>query len=215
MRMAQKRSLIILLCCVALLIVPQVAKAATITSASLDRDTYLAGQTGYVSVTIYNDESEKIRVIELSSTIDYYYTDGTIYIQNFFTNVTLPDEIPVGQSETYHIPISLPTNIATGYTTPIVEARTEIWYPQTERWLSSERATYHLKLHIESPYEQLYESSQEQLQDTEQQLEQQKVGNQNLINTTNMLVVTTIVFASAAAFAVFLSLMKPRPTPQS
>lgn len=214
MRMHDKRPLIVLLCCIALLVVPQIGKASTITS-SLDKDTYSPGGTGYVSVTIYNDQSEKIRVIDLSSIIDYYYTDGTIYIQNFLTNTTLPDEIEVGQSETYQIPISLPTNIATGYTTPIVEARTEIWYPQTARWLSSERATYHLKLYVESPYEQLYESSQEQLQDTEQQLEQQKVANQNLINTTNMLVVTTIVFASAAAFAVFLFLTKPRPTPQS
>jgi len=215
MRMAQKRSLIILLCCVALLIVPQVAKAATITSASLDRDTYLAGQTGYVSVTIYNDESEKIRVIELSSTIDYYYTDGTIYIQNFFTNVTLPDEIPVGQSETYHIPISLPINIAAGYTNPKVDARTEIWYPQTERWLSTEPTTYHLNLYIESPYKQLYETTQQELESTEQQLQEQNVANQNLTNTTNLLTATTIVFASAAALAMFLSLRKPRPIPQA
>lgn len=183
-----------MLCCVALLAIPHAAKAATITSASFDKNTYLAGQRGYVSVTVYNDKSDKIRVTELSVTVDYYYTDDTVYIQKFFTNAMLPDEIQVGQAEAYQIPISLPTNIASGYTDPSVEAKTEIWFSQIERWVSSDRATYHLRLYIESPYKQMYETNQ-------------------AVNT--ILAITTIAFASAAAYVMFLFTRKPRPITQS
>jgi len=175
----------------------QTAKAATITSATLDKTTYLAGQTGYISVSIYNDKNDKIRVTELSATVNYYYTDSTVYVQKFFTSVTLPDEIPPGQTETYQVPISLPTNIAPGYTNPIVEARTEVWNQQPSEWRYSDRPTYQVKLYIESPYKQSYETSEQELQD-------QKTANANLNNTMNMLAVTTIVFAAAAAFLMFL-----------
>jgi sporulation-control protein spo0M len=167
------------------------AVAAAKASASLDKSSYLAGQTGYVSVTVYNDKSDIIRITELSVTVDYYYADGTVYIQKFFTNATLPSEIQVGQSKTCQIPVSLPTNIAAGYTDPSVEAKTELWYSQIQRWTSSDRATYHLKLYVESPYKQTYETTQA---------------------TANMLAVATIVFASVAAFGLFLLFTrKPRP----
>ena len=110
----------------ALVSVFQTAKAATITSATPNKETYLAGQTGYISATIYNDETQKIRVTELSGIVDYFYTDGTAYVQRFFTNADLPAEIQPGQSETIQIPISLPTNIASGYVNLRVEAKTEL-----------------------------------------------------------------------------------------
>jgi len=187
---------ILLLSLLALMNTLQIAKSATISSASLDKTTYLAGQTGYISVTVYNDESDKIRVTELSATINYYYTDNTVYLQKFFTSATLPDEIAAGQSETYLIPISLPTNIAHGYTNPTVEARTELWMSEADRWVSSDRPTYQVRLYIESPYKQLYETSQSQLQE-------QRTANENLTNTMYLLAGTTIVFASAAAFLMF------------
>lgn len=190
--MYKKKLLSAFLCFLAFVAISGVASAATITSATLDKDAYLAGQTGFISVTVYNDKSNKIRVTELSATIDYYYSDGTVYIQKFFTDVTLTDEILVGQSETYHISISLPTNIASGYLNPNVEARTEIWLPLTERWVSSDRATYDLKLFIESPYKQ---------------------STENLNNTVYMLAGTSILFATAAAgFLFILFARKPRPT---
>jgi len=194
--MNKKLVLVPLVSLLVLMSVLQTSKAATITSATLDKNTYLAGQTGYVSVMVYNDKSEKIRVTELSATINYYFTDGTVYVQKFFTSATLPDEIPAGQTETYQIPISLPTNIASGYANPIVEAKTDLWQPQTERWMTSDRATYLLKLYIESPYKQSYETSQHGLQE-------QRAANENLSNTVNMLALTAIVFAGAAAFLMF------------
>jgi Flp pilus assembly protein TadB len=36
-------------------------------------------------VSVYNDESDKIRVTELSASVNYYYTDGTVYVQKFFS----------------------------------------------------------------------------------------------------------------------------------
>ncbi len=188
----------------------QIAKAATIPSAMLDKSTYLAGQTGYISVSVYNDKSEKIRVTELSATINYYYTDATVYVQKFFTNATLQDEILPGQTTTYYIPISLPTNIAAGYTNPMVEARTEQWWPTLMRWLPSDRPTYNtLKLYIESPYKQFYESS-------EQQLHEQIASNTNLSNTVNILTVTAVAFMGVAGLLMFLLFIRrPRPVIQA
>ena len=206
--MKKKLELVPLLSLLALMSVFQTVKATSITSATLDKSTYLAGQTGYISVSIYNDKSEKIRVTELTATISYYYADSTVYQQKFFTSATLPDEIPAGQTETYLIPISLPTNIAHGYTNPFVEARTDLWNNQADEWRTSDRPYYTLKLYIESPYKQSYETSQ-------QQLEEQKTVNASLSNNVNMLAVTTMVFAGAAAFLMFLVFTKrARPIPQ-
>ena len=207
--MNKKLVLIPLLSFLVLMISVQTAKAATITSATTDKTTYLGGQTGYISVSVYNDENAKIRVTELSVTMNYYYTDSTIYVQKFFyPSETLPDEIQVGQSKTYQIPISLPTNIASGYTKPIVEAKTDLWRPQDSRWFTSDRPTYELKLYIESPYRQLYETSQGELQD-------QKASNVNLSSTMNMLAVATIVFAATAGFLMFIVFTRrTKPIPQ-
>jgi len=186
--MNQKFVLIPLLAFLVLMTALQTAKAATITSATLDKNTYLAGQTGYISVTVYNDKSEKIRVTELSATMNYYYTDGTVYVQKFFFPPDLlPDEIQAGQSETYQIPISLPTNIASGYTNPTVEAKTDLWRPQDDRWTTSDHPTYPVKLYIESPY---------------------KAVSENLTNNVNLLAATTMVFGSAAAFLMFFIFSK-------
>jgi len=186
--MNQKFVLIPLLAFLVLMTALQTAKAATITSATLDKNTYLAGQTGYISVTVYNDKSEKIRVTELSATMNYYYTDGTVYVQKFFfPPELLPDEIQAGQSETYQIPISLPTNIASGYTNPTVEAKTDLWRPQDDRWTTSDHPTYPVKLYIESPY---------------------KAVSENLTNNVNLLAATTMVFGSAAAFLMFFIFSK-------
>jgi len=208
--MYKKRLLIALLCFTALTAIPQVARAATITSATLDKNTYLAGQTGYISVTVYNDKSEEIRVTELSATINYYYTDSIVYVQKFYyPSDTLPATIAAGQSETYQISISLPTNIAAGYTNPTVEAKTDLWRPQDGRWATSDHPTYtNLKLYIESPYKQSYENSQ-------QQLLEQEAANENLTNMMNIFTATTIVFASVAAFLTFFVFARrTRPVPQ-
>ncbi len=173
-------------------------KAATIPAAALDKSSYLAGQTGYIIVSIYNDKSENIRVTELSATINYYYVDGTVYVQKFFTNATLPAEIAPGQTTTYLIPISLPTNIAHGYTNPLIEAKTDQWVSSSSRWMTSDRPIYNmLKLYIESPYKQLYDSSQQQLQE-------QKASNDNLSNTVNILAVTSMTCVGAAGILTFL-----------
>lgn len=192
--MYKKPLLIAELCFFALMAIPQMAKAATITSCTLDKETYRQGQTGYIAVTIYNDKDNKIRVTELSATINYYYTDGVVYLQKFFTDTVLPDEIAVGQSATYNIPISLPNNIASGFTNPTVEVKTDLWLSSSSRWATSDHPTYQaLKLYIETPYKQLYES-------TERQYQEQLSVNGYLTNMMNVFIVTSIVFASVAGF---------------
>ena len=148
----RKKLLILLLPFLSLIIIPFVVQAATITSCTLDKDTYHQGETGYITVVIYNDKSDKIRITELTATIDYYYADGTVYVQKFFTDVTLPVEIQQGQSSTFNIPLSLPTNIASGYTNVDVKAKTELWNIPGERWFASDHPTYQPTLYIESPY---------------------------------------------------------------
>ena len=64
--MRKKRFLIALLPFISLMIIPSVVQAATITLCALDKDTYHQGQTGYIKVTIYNDNDDKIRVTELT-----------------------------------------------------------------------------------------------------------------------------------------------------
>jgi len=205
--MNKKLFLIPILSIVVIISVLQNVNAATITAATLDKNTYLAGQTGYILVTIYNEDSEKIRVTELTATIDYYYTDGTVYLQKFFTSDTLPDEIPAGQSQIFQIPISLPNNIANGYTNPLVEARTEIWHQQTDTWTYSDYQRYsNIKLYIESPYKEWYTDSQ-------QQLVTQKSANDSLATTTNVLAIATVVLASAAGIMMFLMFTKKARVP--
>jgi hypothetical protein len=209
------------LCFLGLTSITQLASAATVTSATLNKDVYLAGQTGYISVTVYNDKATNITVTELSATINYYYQDGTIYIQKFFTNATLSSEIAVGQSQTYQVPISLPVDIASGYTSPIVEVKTDIWQPLTSRWTTSDRPTYQVKLYIESPYKQMYDNSQQNLTDAQTQLDktqmllqQQRTSNENLTNTSYVLIAVIVAFALACAGLFLVFKMKPHPTPQ-
>ena len=174
-----KKLLIVTLPLLSLLIVSFVVQGATITTCTFDKDTYHQGETGYISVTIYNDKDNKIRVTELTATINYYYTDGNVYLQKFFTDATLPTEIQQGQSSIFYIPFSLPTNIESGYTSVDVKAKTELWNVQGERWLPSEHPTSQPTLYIESPYKQ---------------------QSQGQLMMIYVLGATTMVFAAVSAF---------------
>ena len=181
--MRNKRLLIVLLPFLSLMIIPFV-QAATITACTFDKDTYNQGETGYITVTIYNDKDKEIRVTELTATIDYYYSEGNVYMQKFFTDTTLPVEIQQGQSSTFNIPFSLPTNIAPGYTNLDVKAKTQLWNSHVERWLESDHPTYQPTLYIESSYKQ---QSQQQL------------------IMTYLLGATTIAFAAVTVFLFILN----------
>ena len=194
-------------------------QATTITVCAFDRDAYNQGETGYITATIFNDKDDKIRVTELTATIDYYYNDGNVYIQKFYTNATLPSEIQQGNSSTFYIPFSLHPNIASGYTSVYVKAITEVWNPQSEIWFASEHPTYQPILFIESPYKEQLEEQQainEQLEDQldeqqtvneqlEGQLEEQQAINKNITNMMYLFGVTTIVFAVVTVFLFVLN----------
>ena len=210
-----KSSLILLISAAILVGTIQTVQASEITTATLDKEIYLAGQTGYISTSVYNDQNQNISVTELSATVEYYYADGTVYMQKFFTNSELTVEIQPGQTETFRIPISLPTNIAPGFIDINIEARTDIYVPLLDRWINSDRSTYQTALYVESPYKQSYEDSQEQLHDTEQTLSIQETKSQNLQNTTTILTVLTLAFAGIAALLLFmLKKTAPKPQPQ-
>ena len=177
--MNKKLVLILLLALFVSTSVLQTSKAATINSATLDKATYLPGQKGYISVTVYNDQADNIRVTELTATINYYYEDGTVYVQKFFTSEELPSEISVGQSETYQIPFALPDNIAYGYTNPTVEVKSDRWILQDLRWRVSERVTdSDLKLYVEAS---------------------------SLNNITILLIFIAVIVVAAVAFLMFLA----------
>lgn len=219
--MRKKGSTIVLLTFAYLMTIPLGVWAATITMCAFDRTTYNQGETGYLTITIYNDRDDKIRVTELTATIDYYYTDGTVYIQTFYTNTTLPVEIGQGQSETFIILFSLPTNIASGYTNPLVKAKTELWNSHAETWFGSEHPTYRLVLYIESPYKQQFEAQQainQQLQQQLESLQQQVQELQTAHNTsTSMMYLfgfTTFILALMAVFLVMIS-RKAKTTPMA
>lgn len=152
--MQKNRILIVLAPLFCLMMTSSLAHAAEITTCTFDKTSYYPGQTGYVTVTVFNDKDSTIRIYELTATIDYYYNDDNIYVQSFFTNPNPPTEIQHGQSSTFDIDFSLPTNIAPGYTTLLVRARTEIWNDGAQRWQGSDQPTYQPTLYIESPYKQ-------------------------------------------------------------
>ncbi len=157
-------------------------QATTITSCTLDRETYEQGETGYVSLTVYNNMDDTIRVTEVTAMIDYYYADGTMYSQTFFTNITLPVEILQSQSSIFIIPFSLPTNIASGYARLFCRARTDLWNTQSQRWYSSDNPTAESILYIESPYKHQFEEQQAVNQQLQNQLTEQQAVNQQLQN---------------------------------
>ena len=203
--MRNKRLLIPLLLFLSSMIIPFV-QATTITACTFDKDTYNQGETGHITVTIYNDDDGKIRITELSATINYYYTDENAYMQKFSTNATLPSEIQQGNSSTFYIPFSLPTNIASGYTNVYVKAIIELWNLQEEMVARIARAHQPL-LYIESPYkEQLEEQvtiNEQQVTINEQldgQLKEQLATNKNVTNMMYLFGVTTIVFAAVTVF---------------
>ncbi|MEM4701790.1 MAG: hypothetical protein QXZ51_06565 [Candidatus Bathyarchaeia archaeon] len=207
------------------------ANAATITSCTLDRTVYYQGETGYITLTVYNDKDAKIRVYEITATINYFYADGTQYLQTFFTNATLPTEIPQGQSQTFYIPFVLPANVAPGYAHILVRARTEIWNEVAQRWYQSDNLTTEIYPYIESPYKQQYEQQRiinEELQDQieeqediinelQNQLKTLQAAYDNMTLLVYVFVAITIGLGMAIAF-IIKTLIKPRailqPTPQ-
>jgi hypothetical protein len=209
--MHKKRLSIVFLPFLFLLIIPFVVQAATITVCTFDKDTYNPGQTGYIAVTIYNDREDKIQITTLTATVEYYFTDGNLYLQSFFTNATLPVEIQRGDSSTFYIPFSLPTNVAPGYTEVYVKAITELWNIQAESWGWSDHPTYRPTIYIESPYKQQSEEYEQQLEEQatineqlEEQLEGQQTTNKNITTLMYLFGATTIVFATVVGLLFIL-----------
>lgn len=205
----RKKLLIVLLPILSLVILPFVANATTITSCTLDEETYHQGQTGYMVVRVYNDKEDEIRVTELTATIDYYYTDANVYLQKFFTSTDLPVQIQQGQTSTFYVPFSLPTNIASGYTIIEVKAQTELWDSQAERWRGSDYPTYQQELFIESPYKQQLEEQQTTNQLLRDQLHEQQVANEYMTTMLYVFGAATILFVVVAGF-LFILLRKTR-----
>jgi len=200
----------------ALVLLSSTAQAATIIECTFDKDWYYPGQTGYIAVTVYNDEASTIRVNKLSATIDYYYTDDNAYVQTFYNYPDPPKEILQGESYTFNIDFSLPTNVAPGYTTLYVKAETEIWSLGSE-WRESDHPTYRPTFYIESPYKgqletqeaanQELEAANQELETTNQELEttnqqvtkqlhEQEVLNQQTINIMYILAATVVVLTA-------------------
>ena len=100
----QRLFLIAALLLLFLVLLPNV-NAAVITSCTADRNVYYQDEEGYISLIVYNDKDDKIRVYEITATIDYFYTDPAAYLQVFQTNATLPVEILPRESETFYCSI--------------------------------------------------------------------------------------------------------------
>ncbi|MGB9135238.1 MAG: hypothetical protein WCC63_06625 [Candidatus Bathyarchaeia archaeon] len=214
MKTPNKKFLLIILPLLYLALTPAIAHAATITTCTFSKETYNQGNSGYITLTVYNDEEETIRVIELTAAINYYYEEGTIYIQTFYApSDDLPVEIEPGQTDTFTIPFSLPNDIAPGYTDLYVKAKTEIWNTHSETWYGSDHPTYEPTIYVESPYKQFYENQQETNDQLEQQLREQQAVNNTTTNIVYLLAVTTLIFAAFTAFLTML-MRRPRAIPQ-
>lgn len=208
-----KKIFAIILPLIYLFLAPTVAYAATIPTCTLNKTTYNQGDTGYVTLVIYNDESDAIRVTELTATVDYYYDDGNMYVQTFYASPSdLPVQIDPGQTKTFYISFSLPTNVAPGYTALFVRAKTQVWNGQVEVWLPSDQPTYDPRLYIESPYKHYYETEQAANDQLTQDLREQHAVNTTMTSLVYLLALTTLAFAGFTAFLVLL-FRRPRPAP--
>lgn len=203
--MSKKQILIILLPFLYLAITPFVARAATITICAFDRNVYNQGETGYITVTLYNDKDDKIRVTELTATVDYYYTDGNVYLQTFYTDETLPIEIQLGQTGAFNTPFSLPTNIAPGYTNVLVKAKTELWNNNSGTWIGSEHPTSRPVLYIESPYKQLFEGEQEANEEFQHQVQELQALNATTTSIIYVLGLMTAIFGVITVILIVLN----------
>ncbi len=149
--MNRKSVIILLFSSVVLMSAFRFVNAATIDSVTSDKATYFPGQKGYITIAVSNEEVNNIRITELTASISYYYEDGTVYAQTFYTSASLPAEISAGDTKTFQIPLSLPVNIASGYINPVVSVRSERWILQDLRWRIADRVTdSSLKLFVES-----------------------------------------------------------------
>ena len=184
--MDMRRIPIVLLAFFCVAIIPSVAQATTITSCTFDKKPYYPGQTGYIAVTLYNDQDSKIRITDLTAAINYYYDNEVSYQQTFFTNATLPVQIQSGTSQTLYVPFSLPTNIAPGCTQMSVETTAQLYNNNTGSWYEGQYPSYQPTLYIESPYKP--------------QLADLQATNNTTTIMMYLLAVTTILFAGATTF---------------
>ena len=212
--MIRRRTLTVLLSLLCLTLLPLVVRAATIPSCSLNRDNYSQGETGYITVTVVNDEESTIRITDGYATIDYYYVDGDTYLQTFYTDTTLPIEIEPGQNSSFYISFSLPNNIAPGYTSFYVKAITQIWNYQSEVWFPSDHPHYELRIYIESSYKQQYEDQQVANELLQHQMQELQAVTDINTNIMYILGLTTVIFLVAAIFLVLLN-RKPRAIPKA
>lgn len=195
---------ILMLVFLCLMIAPSVAQAATITACTLDRDTYYQGETGHITVAIYNNKDDKIRVTELTASIWYYYEDDTVYAQTFYSGDDLPAEIGPGASDNFIVSFSLPTNIGSGYTGFHVKAQTELWSTELGRWFPSDHPTSEVVIYIESPYKPWYEDQLEANDELQEQLDEQLAINNNTTNMMYLFGGTTLIFAAVAGFLYYI-----------
>jgi len=209
------------------MMIPSVAQGSIITGCTFDRAVYSQGESGNLTVTIYNDGDTKIRVTVLTADIDYFYADGSVYMQTFYSDEPLPFEIQQGESDSLVIPFSLPYNIAPGYIEVFVKAQTEQWNNNSQLWFSSDHPNYRPTFYVESPYKQLYEEEQAANDLLQSQVQDEQAANDLLqfqkqeleaVNTavTNMmyiLLMTTVAFVVVTIVLVILN-RKTRAIPQ-
>lgn len=191
---SKKRKSLVLIPFLLLMAIP-IVKATTITSCTFDKESYNQGETGFISVSITNDQEYKIRITELTATINYYYYDGRAFNQKFETNDSLPAEIQQEKSIILNIPFDLPEYIASGYTSVYVKTISEIYNSESLNWRASEHSTFQPILSIESPYKEQLEGLSTINDQLEKQLLEQQASKETATTMMLMFGITTTIFA--------------------
>ena len=204
---SKKRISLLLLPLLLLMVIPLV-KATTITSCTFDKESYNQGETGFISVSITNDQEYKIRITELTATINYYYYDGRAFSQKFETNDSLPVVIQQENLIILNIPFELPEYIASGYTSVYVKTISEIYNSESLNWRASEHSNFQPILSIESPYKEQLEGLITINGQLEEQLLEQQASEETATTMMLMFGITTTIFA---VITVILLIMNRRP----
>jgi hypothetical protein len=113
------RSLVIPLTIIAITItVLSSAHAVSASNFTLDKSSYNPGDSGQATITVYNDQPSLIRITSIDLNLNYYYTDGRVYTQDFVTPALSMNVSSATNSQPITIQFNLPSGIAVGYFVP-------------------------------------------------------------------------------------------------
>lgn len=103
--------------------------AVSVNSFTLDKASYNPGDSGKATITVYNDKLSLIRITSMDLNLNYYYSDGRIYTQDFITPTLSMNVSAAATSQPVSVQFNLPSSISVGYFTPSISVSYQVLGP--------------------------------------------------------------------------------------